>query len=72
MIDSPLKCFQRENSGRESDVFEIVISLISGLLVGGFFGAVGAAVPAPPNVAGVLGIVGITLGYAFMNFLKAH
>lgn len=53
-------------------MFEIVISLISGLLVGGFFGAVGAAVPAPPNAAGVLGIVGITLGYAFMNSLKAH
>lgn len=51
-------------------MFEVLISLLSGLLVGGFFGAVGAAVPAPPNVAGVMGIVGITLGYAFVSMLR--
>lgn len=51
-------------------MFEIVVSLLSGLLVGVFFGAVGATVPAPPNVAGVMGIVGITLGYAFISLLK--
>ena len=51
---------------------EIAISLLSGVLVGTFFGAVGAAVPAPPNIAGVMGIVGITVGYAATTFLKAH
>ena len=47
-----------------------IISLATGLCVGAVFGFVGAAVPAPPNVAGILGIVGITLGYVAMTAIR--
>lgn len=47
-----------------------VMSLITGGLVGILFGVAGAAVPAPPNVAGVLGIVGITLGYSAIALVR--
>ena len=51
---------------------EMLISLITGLAVGAVFGMTGAAVPAPPTIAGVLGIVGITLGFAAMTIIKAR
>lgn len=47
-----------------------IISLATGLGVGAVFGFAGAAVPAPPNVAGILGIVGITLGYVAMTAIR--
>lgn len=40
-----------------------LFALLTGLLTGGFFAALEAPIPAPPNLAGVLGIVGIYLGY---------
>ena len=47
-----------------------IISLLSGIGVGAVFGFVGAAVPAPPNIAGILGIVGITVGYMVASRLR--
>ena len=39
--------------------------------VGGVFAAFGAAVPAPPTIAGVAGILGITLGFIIVNGFRA-
>ena len=47
------------------------MSLITGGLVGVLFGVAGAAVPAPPNIAGVLGIVGITVGYSVISLVRS-
>lgn len=50
----------------------MIISLVTGLAVGAVFGFTGAAVPAPPTIAGVLGIVGITIGFAAMTMIRAR
>lgn len=47
-----------------------ILSIITGAVVGVVFGVVGATVPAPPNIAGVLGIVGITIGYAVTTAIR--
>lgn len=47
----------------------IALALLTGLLAGGLFSAVEAPIPAPPNLAGVLGIVGIYLGYQIVAAL---
>jgi XapX domain-containing protein len=39
------------------------LALVTGLLTGGLFAYLGVPVPAPPELPGVLGIVGIYLGY---------
>lgn len=47
-----------------------VISLLTGAVVGTAFGIIGAAVPAPPNLAGLLGVVGITVGYTIVALVR--
>lgn len=42
---------------------DILLSLAAGLVVGVSFAAVKLPVPAPPTVAGVSGILGITVGW---------
>ncbi len=44
-----------------------VFALFTGLLTGSVFAAVEAPIPAPPNIAGVLGIAGIYLGYVLVE-----
>ena len=44
-----------------------IFALLTGLFTGSLFAAVEAPIPAPPNVAGVLGIVGIYLGYVLVE-----
>lgn len=44
-----------------------VLALMTGLVTGGVFAALEAPIPAPPNLAGVLGIVGIYLGYVVID-----
>lgn len=51
-------------------MMEYLIPLVTGAIVGAVFAAVGAYVPAPPNIPGVLGVVGITLGYMAAAYLK--
>lgn len=48
---------------------QTALALLTGLLAGGLFSAVEAPIPAPPNLAGVLGIVGIYLGYKLVTAL---
>lgn len=44
-----------------------VLALITGFLTGAFFRFLNVPIPAPPNVPGVLGIVGIYLGYVVLD-----
>lgn len=46
--------------------------LLIGLLIGLTFGFTAVTVPAPPNIEGVLGIVGLWAGGAFALWVKAH
>lgn len=50
---------------------EYLVPLITGGVVGAIFSLAGAYVPAPPNIPGVLGVVGITLGYMLVSAWKA-
>lgn len=42
---------------------DILLSTITGAFVGGIFAAFKLPVPAPPVFAGVMGIVGLWIGY---------
>lgn len=42
---------------------EVLLATLSGLIVGFLFGFLKLPIPAPPALAGVMGIVGIYLGY---------
>jgi XapX domain-containing protein len=43
------------------------MSLIAGILVGLFFKLIGFPIPAPGNLEGILGIIGIFLGYIMLK-----
>jgi XapX domain-containing protein len=47
----------------------VVLSLLTGTLVGAIFAFFGVPIPAPPKLAGVMGIVGIFLGYRVVREL---
>lgn len=49
---------------------EYILPLVTGSIVGAAFALAGATVPAPPNIPGVLGVVGITLGYMVVAHFK--
>jgi XapX domain-containing protein len=42
---------------------ELFLALLTGTIVGFLFGKFKLPIPAPPNLAGIIGIVGIALGY---------
>ena len=42
---------------------QVILSLVTGMAVGLAFALLRLPVPAPPTLAGLLGIVGIFLGY---------
>jgi len=46
---------------------EAVLALLTGIVAGAVFRYVGVPVPAPPTLSGVLGIVGIYLGYTALD-----
>jgi XapX domain-containing protein len=48
---------------------QVLLSLLTGVAVGGLFKFIDVPIPAPPNLAGVVGIVGIYLGYKLMGWL---
>lgn len=45
------------------DYKQLFLALLAGLIVGFLFGKLRLPVPAPPSLAGILGIIGIALGY---------
>ena len=44
------------------------LALVTGFLAGAAFAVVGVPIPAPPTIAGVLGIVGIYLGFKSIEY----
>jgi XapX domain-containing protein len=48
---------------------EIVLSLIGGIVIGALFKICRLPLPAPPVLAGVLGIVGIYLGGVIIEWI---
>lgn len=46
-------------------------ALVVGILVGLLFARLRLPVPAPPTLAGILGIVGIYVGYKIATFLQS-
>lgn len=53
-------------------VTQLGLALLAGLLAGGLFSLIQIPIPAPPNLSGVLGIVGIFLGYRIVEYLGVH
>ncbi|MFB6268036.1 MAG: XapX domain-containing protein [Halodesulfurarchaeum sp.] len=45
----------------------VALALTTGLLTGATFAFLEVPIPAPPNLAGVMGIVGIYLGYVVVD-----
>lgn len=50
------------------DFVLIALALLTGLLTGAAFAFVQVPIPAPPELPGLLGIVGIYLGYKFVQW----
>jgi XapX domain-containing protein len=46
-----------------------LLALLTGFITGAVFSFAGVPIPAPPSIAGVLGIVGIYLGYKVVEYL---
>jgi XapX domain-containing protein len=46
-----------------------VLALLTGLVAGAIFRLLQVPIPAPPNLAGVLGIVGLFFGYQVVEYL---
>lgn len=42
---------------------EILLTTVTGFIVGLVFARLKLPIPAPPNLAGVMGVVGLFLGY---------
>jgi len=47
----------------------VVLATLTGLVAGIVFGFFDVPIPAPPSLAGVMGIFGIFLGYQLMEYL---
>ncbi|MFD1570816.1 XapX domain-containing protein [Halorubrum laminariae] len=47
----------------------LVLALLSGIFAGGLFSVIQVPIPAPPNLPGVLGIIGIFLGYKGVEWI---
>ncbi|MHB9146626.1 MAG: XapX domain-containing protein [Symbiobacteriia bacterium] len=43
---------------------DLVLALVTGAVAGFAFGKLHLPVPAPPTLAGILGIAGLAIGYA--------
>jgi len=51
-------------------MMEIIKSFLVGGVLGAIFTLLKLPLPAPPVLAGVVGIVGIYVGYLVVNYLK--
>ncbi|MCA0971060.1 DUF1427 family protein [Halobacillus litoralis] len=49
---------------------EIIFALLTGLVVGIVFALLKLPIPAPPAAAGVVGIVGIYLGFKLVSWIS--
>lgn len=53
----------------DASILIALLALLTGFIAGALFSFVGVPIPAPPTIAGVLGIVGIYLGFKFVDRL---
>ncbi|SIR19807.1 XapX domain-containing protein [Haladaptatus litoreus] len=44
-----------------------VLALLTGVITGGLFHSLGVPIPAPPKLPGIMGIIGIYLGYLIVE-----
>ena len=51
---------------------ELVLAMLTGIFAGALFSVIQIPIPAPPNLPGVLGIVGIFLGYKGVDWVGVH
>jgi len=51
------------------NTMQVVLATLTGFTVGALFKFVEIPIPAPPNLAGIMGIVGIFLGFQVMSEL---
>lgn len=47
---------------------ELALALLTGVVAGAVFRGLQIPIPAPPDLSGILGIVGIFLGYKLMGW----
>lgn len=48
---------------------QLVLALLTGIFAGALFSVIQIPIPAPPNLPGVLGIVGSFLGYKGVEWI---
>lgn len=53
------------------DLTLVLLATVTGMLTGAVFNAAGVPIPAPPNFAGVMGVVGVFLGYRVVEWAMA-
>lgn len=53
-------------------VSQLGLALLTGVLAGALFSIIRIPIPAPPNLPGILGIVGIYVGYKGVEWLGFH
>ena len=46
----------------------VVLALLTGIVTGAVFAYLQIPIPAPPNVVGVMGIIGIYVGYKTIEY----
>lgn len=46
----------------------VALALLTGIVTGAAFSFLRVPIPAPPNIAGIMGIVGIYLGYKLIEW----
>lgn len=46
----------------------VALATLTGMLTGAVFNVAGVPIPAPPNFAGVMGVVGVFLGYRLLEW----
>lgn len=49
---------------------ELALSLLTGFLCGGVFAFFSLPIPAPPVLSGIIGIIGIFLGFIGVNYIR--
>lgn len=49
---------------------EAILALVAGLIVGLVFALIKLPIPAPPALPGILGIIGIYLGYKLYTWIS--
>lgn len=47
-----------------------ILSIITGIITGGVFSAINLPIPAPNRIEGILGIIGVYLGFIIINHFK--